>query len=177
MSPRSAETALLMSLALSLCALLAPTSLHAASADRQQPMDIDASAIDGTLADSGDVELSGDVTITQGSLDIRADTAKLTRADGEVVQVLLLGSPAALKQIDDAGNPISVRARQVLYRPQSNEVELSGAVEVDQPRGTMRGERIRYDMASGQLKAEGTGADDRIRMRIAPPSPSGAGER
>lgn len=175
MSLRPLSTASLAACTIALSFLLTPLVASAASADRQQPMDIDAGSIDGTLADSGDVNLSGAVVISQGSLDIRAESAVVTRAEGEVVQVLLTGNPAALKQIDDAGNPVSVRAKQVLYRPQSNEVELTGEVEVDQPRGSMRGERIRYDMASGQLHADGGGTSERIRMRIAPARDAAAG--
>lgn len=141
----------------------------AASADRQQPVDVSARAGDATLAD-GDSILTGDVVITQGSLEIRADRATLTRSGGELSQVVFEGQPAALKQIDDKGQPVSVRARKVTYRPSSNDVLLEGAVEVDRPEGSMQGEVISYDMANGRLNARGEGANDRIRMSFQPRS-------
>jgi lipopolysaccharide export system protein LptA len=148
--------------------LLPLGAASAASSDRQQPIDIDSSDIEGSLAETGDVRLSGDVQIRQGTLDIRADSAVLSRVQGEVSQVVFEGTPASLKQIDDTGAPVSVRARKVTYRPASNEVLLEGAVEVDQPQGTLRGEQVRYDMATGRLRAEGQAESDRIRLRIQP---------
>jgi lipopolysaccharide export system protein LptA len=78
------------------------------------------------------------------------------------------GQPASLKQIDDKGDPVSVRARKVTYRPNSNDVLLEGAVEVDRPEGSMQGEVISYDMANGRMNARGDGTNDRIRMSFQP---------
>lgn len=142
-------------------------SALAASADRQQPVDVSARAGDATLAD-GDSILSGEVVITQGSLEIRADKATLTRTAGELSRVVFEGEPASLKQIDDQGQPVSVRARKVTYTPTSNEVLLEGAVQVDRPEGVLQGEVITYDMANGRLNARGEGANDRIRMSFQP---------
>lgn len=139
----------------------------AASADRRQPVDMSAQTGDATLAD-GDSILSGDVIITQGSLEIRAARATLTRSNGELSRVVFDGSPASLKQIDDKGQPVSVRARKVTYHPASNDVLLEGAVQVDRPEGTLQGEVITYDMANGRLNARGEGANDRIRMSFQP---------
>ena len=146
-------------------------SAQGATADREQPIDIDSQNIEGSLADTGDVTLSGDVNIRQGSLEIRADTAVLSRLAGEVSQVVFEGAPASLQQVDDRGAPVKVRARKVTYRPASNQVVLEGDVEVEQPQGTLRGERVTYDMGSGRLNAEG-GASERIRMRIEPRQPA-----
>ena len=148
---------------------------EAASSDRLQAVDLDAQNIEGTLAEDGDVRLSGQVSIRQGTLDIAADTAVLTRVQGEVSRVVFEGAPAVMKQIDDAGAPINVRARKVTYSPQSNEVLLEGGVEVDQPQGMLRGERVTYDLASGRLRADGAGTDGRIRMRIEPRAATPAG--
>jgi lipopolysaccharide export system protein LptA len=145
-------------------------SAQAATADREQPIDVLASTGDATLAD-GDSILRGEVMITQGSLEIRADTAVLSRLAGEVSQVVFEGAPASLQQVDDRGAPVKVRARKVTYRPASNQVVLEGDVEVEQPQGTLRGERVTYDMGSGRLNAEG-GASERIRMRIEPRQPA-----
>jgi lipopolysaccharide export system protein LptA len=139
----------------------------AASADRLQQVDVSAQTGDATLAD-GDSILKGSVVITQGSLEIRADQATLTRSKGELTQVVFEGQPASLKQIDDKGDPVSVRARRVTYRPSSNDVLLEGAVEVDRPEGSMQGEVISYDMANGRMNARGDGANDRIRMSFQP---------
>jgi len=163
MSPLRADGRLLAAV----LSLIVSANALAASADRQQPVDMAARAGDATLAD-GDSILSGEVVITQGSLDIRADKATLTRSAGELSQVVFEGQPASLKQIDDQGQPVSVRARRITYRPTSNDVLLEGAVEVDRPEGSLQGEVITYDMANGRLNARGAGSEDRIRMRFQP---------
>lgn len=163
MSPLRVEARLLGALLL----LCAGSAVLAASADRLQEVDVSAQAGDATLAD-GDSILTGNVVITQGSLEIRADRATLTRSNGELSKVVFEGQPAALKQIDDKGQPVSVRARKVTYQPASNDVLLEGAVQVDRPEGTMQGEVISYDMANGRLNARGNTAEDRIRMRFQP---------
>ncbi|MFN7784338.1 MAG: lipopolysaccharide transport periplasmic protein LptA [Lysobacterales bacterium] len=163
MSPLRADARLLAGLLL----FAAGGSALAASADRQQPVDVSARTGDATLAD-GDSILSGEVVITQGSLEIRADKATLTRTAGELSRVVFEGEPASLKQIDDQGQPVSVRARKVTYTPTSNEVLLEGEVQVDRPEGMLQGEVITYDMANGRLNARGEGANDRIRMSFQP---------
>lgn len=163
MSPLRVDGRLLGALLL----LCAGTLASAASADRLQQVDVSARTGDATLAD-GDSVLTGDVVITQGSMEIRADRATLTRSNGELSMVVFEGQPASLKQIDDKGDPVSVRARKVTYRPSSNDVLLEGAVEVDRPEGSMQGEVISYDMANGRMNARGDGANDRIRMSFQP---------
>jgi len=163
MSPLRADGRLLAAL----LSLIIGAQALAASADRLQEITVVSQDGDVTLAD-GDSILSGEVIITQGSLDIRADKATLTRSAGELSQVVFEGQPASLKQIDDQGQPVSVRARRITYRPTSNDVLLEGAVEVDRPEGNLRGEVITYDMANGRLNARGAGSEDRIRMRFQP---------
>jgi lipopolysaccharide export system protein LptA len=89
MSPLRADGRLLAAL----LSLIVSANALAASADRQQPVDMAARSGDATLAD-GDSILSGEVVITQGSLDIRADKATLTRSAGELSQVVFEGQPA-----------------------------------------------------------------------------------
>ncbi len=163
MSPLRADGRLLAAV----LSLIIGAQALAASADRLQEITVVSQDGDVTLAD-GDSILSGEVIITQGSLDIRADKATLTRSAGELSQVVFEGQPASLKQIDDQGRPVSVRARRITYRPTSNDVLLEGAVEVDRPEGNLRGEVITYDMANGRLNARGAGSEDRIRMRFQP---------
>lgn len=175
MPPRKTEFCSRCALTAAITLVLAlPGLATAASADRRQPLDITATSLEGTLAENGETRLVGGVEIRQGSLWIEADSATVTRSDGEVTQVVFRGEPATLRQVDDAGNPVRVRARIVNYRPLSNDVDLEGAVEVDQPQGQLRGERVRYDMATGRLRAEGEGEGEgnRIRMRIEPRQPA-----
>jgi lipopolysaccharide export system protein LptA len=138
----------------------------AKSTDRNAPMDIDAGHSDALLTDDGEMVLSGGVTITQGTLEVRSDTATVHRKAGDIQQVVLVGTPATLKQVNDNGEPMDARASRIVYTLDSDIVVLTGGVVVEQTRGTLRGETIKYDLKSGRL--DGGGDGKRVQMRILP---------
>jgi lipopolysaccharide export system protein LptA len=150
--------------------LAAPALALALSSDRQQPMDIEADHGIATLADDSDAQLRGNVAIEQGSLRIEADEANFTRRAGELRQIVFEGNPARMQQQLDAGGMTRVQARRINYDVPNEIVVLTGNVIVTQPEGNMRGERITYNMQTGQMT--GGEAGSRIRMRIEPRQPA-----
>lgn len=157
---------------------VAPTVALARSSDRNKPMDIDAGASDYSLDDSRPTVLSGGVTITQGTLDIRSSRAEITQRNGEPVRALLTGSPVRLTQQLDDGTPMSALANRIDYDLKTEIVVFTGKVAIQQPRGTLNGERVVYNMRSGQVTGGGPG-NGRVKMRIqpkgAPAAPQGGG--
>ena len=157
---------------------VAPTVALARSSDRNKPMDIDAGASDYSLDDRRPTVLSGGVTITQGTLDIRSSRAEITQRNGEPVRALLTGSPVRLTQQLDDGTPMSALANRIDYDLKTEVVVFSGKVAIQQPRGTLNGERVVYNMRSGQVTGGGPG-NGRVKMRIqpkgAPATPQGGG--
>src|SRR5688572_592915 len=87
----------------------------AKSTDRNQPMDIGAERADAVLTDDGDAHLSGSVVITQGTLNVNADDAVVTRKAGEIEQVTLTGEPATLSQVNDNGERMTAKAAKIVY--------------------------------------------------------------
>jgi lipopolysaccharide export system protein LptA len=150
-----------------------PLAAQAKSTDRNAPMDVEADRTDATLGDDSDAILTGNVRITQGSLDVAADRAVIHRKAGEIDQVVLTGSPATLKQISDNGEPMNARASQIVYTLSNDVVVLTGGVVVEQPRGNLRGETIKYDLKTGRL--DGGGDGKRVQMRIMPKTKSAGG--
>lgn len=155
-----------------LLAAASPLAL-ALKADRQAPMEIRAETGDAMLAGDGDVRLQGNVAIQQGSFLAEAATAVISRKAGGLDRAVLDGQPARLQQQLDEGGLLRARARRIDYDLKTETVVLSGDVEVQQPRGTLRGERITYDLKTGRLDAGG-GEGGRIFMRIEPTSTSGS---
>ena len=156
----------LVATSLILFAVMLPCAAQAKSADRNQPMDIEADHTDAMLGDDSDSILSGNVRITQGTLEVGADKAVIHRKGGDISQVVLNGSPARLKQVSDTGEPMNAQARQIVYTLTSDLVLLTGGVVIEQTRGTLRGETIKYDLKSGRLDGGGDGS--RVKMRIMP---------
>ena len=165
---RSAPLLVALSLAaLSLAAL--PAGVQARSSDRGKPMLINANDVDHPLDESQPTVLSGNVVITQGTLDIRSARADVTTRNNEPTQVVLTGSPATLKQQMDDGSPFSANAGRIVYDLTSDTVTLTGNVTVNQRGNTMNGPRVVYDMKTGRVQASGAGAESgRVSMRIQP---------
>lgn len=152
----------------------APVAADARSSDRNQPMDIDAGATDYSLDDRRPTVLSGGVTINQGTLEIRSSRAEITQRGGEPVRVVLSGGPVRLNQQLDDGTPMSAAARTVDYDLTTEIVVFTGNVAIEQPRGSLSGERVVYNMRTGQVQSGGQGKG-RVKMRILPRNAQGGG--
>ena len=154
-----------LSLVLAL-SLSAAAPVLAKSSDREQPMDIDADRTDALLGDDSVSTLEGNVRIRQGTMAVDAEKAEIHRRAGEIERIVLTGGPAKLSQLSDQNEQMEARARQIVYTPSNEVMVLTGNVEVQQPRGTLRGETIKYDIATGRL--DGGGDGQRVSMRILP---------
>jgi lipopolysaccharide export system protein LptA len=109
--------------------------------------------------------------ITQGTLQVGADRATIHRNAGEISQVVLTGAPATLKQVNDNGETMNAHAAQIVYTLNNDLIVLTGGVVIEQPRGTLRGETIKYDLKTGHLDGGGDGS--RVKMRIMPKTAGG----
>ncbi|HPA00971.1 MAG TPA: lipopolysaccharide transport periplasmic protein LptA [Chiayiivirga sp.] len=152
---------------LALSLVLACPAAWSRSTDRDQALSFDAKGADAVLQNNGESRFS-DVTITQGTLEIRAATAVVTKNDGEVTRVVLEGEPASLQQENDAGERMRAQARRIEYDTATEVVVLTGAVRIDQNRDTFRAERVRYDTRNGQISGDGGPGDGRIHLTIQP---------
>ncbi len=161
--------------AASLLVLAAFVAMNAGAktTDRNEPMDVAADHTDAMLGDDSDSILSGNVAITQGSLQVHADKAVIHRKGGDITQVELTGTPATLNQVADNGEAMNARASLIVYTLSSDLVVLTGGVVVEQPRGNLRGETIKYDLKTGRL--DGGGDGNRVQMRIMPKTTTAPG--
>ena len=157
-----------VSAALALAAAVAAPGAAAKSTDRSQPMDIDADRTDAILEDNAVSTLEGNVRIRQGTLEVDADKAVIHQVNGEIARVVLTGTPAQLRQIADNGEPTNADAREIVYTLNDEKMVLTGAVVITQPRGTLRGETVKYDINTGRL--DGGGDGQRVSLRIMPKS-------
>lgn len=136
------------------------------SSDRNQPMEIRSDHGNLSMEENSDSILEGNVTITQGTLEIRAAHAIVHRGKDDIESVTLSGRPAEMKQINDNGEPINAQAASISYSLVSDLILLSGQPTIMTPRGSITGEPIKYDLKTGRLNSGGTGS--RVSMRIIP---------
>ncbi len=155
-----------------LLALACATGAFARSSDRTKPMEIDAGRHEGSIEGNGTSIFSGGVTITQGTLDIRADRADIQQRGGQPVRAVLTGRQAVLKQQMDDGTPMTARADRIDYDLTSEVVVLIGNYTVTTPRGSTSGQRLTYDLKSGRVESGGEG-NGRVKLRILPNAAQG----
>jgi lipopolysaccharide export system protein LptA len=146
--------------------LVAGTAL-ARTSDRNQPMDAESNQNTCTLGDAGQCVMTGNVKITQGSLNIDAGKAVIFRAGGDISRALLSGSPVVLKQQMDDGTPMTAHSSNVDYDLKTEVVIFTGDVQLQQPRGSMSGQRVVYNLRTGSIDSGGQG-NGRVKMRILP---------
>lgn len=140
----------------------------ARSADRRLPMDIDGGSADYSTDSNKPTVISGGVTIAQGTLHIQANRAEISMSNGDPSRALLTGAPVNLTQQLDDGTPMSAVASRVDYDLKAEIVVFTGNVSIKQPRGTLAGERVTYNMKSGQVASGGAAGGGRVKMRILP---------
>ena len=140
----------------------------ARSSDRNQPMNIQADTTTYN-ANSGTTPtlLNGNVVITQGTLKINAARAELYQNRGDISRTVLTGNPVRMSQQMDDGTPMNVTASRIDYDLKTEIVTLTGSVVLTQPRADMRGERVVYNMRTGQVQSGGQG-QGRVNMTIQP---------
>lgn len=146
----------------------------ARSSDRQKPMDIEAGRQSGTLTGDSVNQLSGGVHITQGSLDITANGATITLSGGDPTRAVFAGGPVSLKQELDDGTPMSARADNVDYNLKTEIVVFTGNVSITNPRGSLSGQRVVYNLKTGNVESGGEGSG-KVKVRILPKSAQGGG--
>ena len=150
-----------------LASALVPAVGFAKSSDRNQAMTIDAAGSDCNLVDAnGKCRFSGNVVITQGTLEIHADTADILQKDGEPERVILSGKQATLKQQMDDNTWMNARADTLDYNVNSEVIILTGNYRIESERGSNAGQRMVYNMRSGAMQAGGDGT--RVRTVIQP---------
>ncbi len=160
-----------------LAALLVPAAAWAKSSDRNQAMTILSDTNDCNFSDNGRCQFTGNVVITQGTLEVQADTAEVIQKNGETERVVFTGKQARLKQQMDDNTWMNARADNMDYNVNSEVIILTGNYNVESERGTNAGQRMVYNTRTGAMQSGGDGT--RVRTVIQPKNkaPAAQGEK
>lgn len=167
--------------ALAAALLLAAPLAHALESDRKQPIEIE--------ADQGELDqknrsttFSGNVSIKQGTLNIRAASVHVVRSDDGQQTMKATGSPVRFGQTLDGGKgTVNGEASQVDYSSATNVVRLSGNAKVTRGGDKAEGAVITYNTrtevytVSGSKPAGGKGGK-RVSVVIQPDSMGSRGK-
>ena len=159
------------------CSLtLLPALASAKKSDRQQPMSFAAKHTDAYNAPNTVTTLTGSVKITQGTLLLTGDLAKIyVDANSAISRVVVTGKPAHIQQLDDNGNLMTGNAAQLDYDNIHEIAVLTGQASVKQQgRGEFHGDKLTYNTQTSQITGD-SGGDGLVHGVFLPkPKPAGA---
>ena len=152
LKPHTIQTLNKISAGLALSLFLA-TPAMALKDDTNQPLNV-VSKEQIADFDSNKAIFLENVIATQGTMEVHADKAELTRDENdELKEVIAYGKPATFKQLQENGKVIHSQSSIIQYLPKKNLLILIGRATIWQENSHVDGERIEYNTITKQLKA------------------------
>jgi lipopolysaccharide export system protein LptA len=155
---------------------LLPGLALAKKSDREQPMNYVAKTTNAFNAPNTVTTLTGNVKITQGTLVVTGDVAKLyLDADTQIARVVVTGNPAHIQQLDESNNLVQGDAATLDYDNIHGIAVLSTHASVKQQgRGEFHGDKLTYNTDTSLITGESSG-DGLVHGTILPkPKPAAA---
>lgn len=149
--------------------LSAPLTGMARQSDLTQPIDVraDASEFDEK---AGLQTLTGNVQITQGTMQISADFIAISLKNNALSKIEGRGSPIRFVQENEAGELMRGEANEIIYDALNGTLVLKGSASLSQPRQNLTSEKITFDAQTQKVSADGGGEQGRVSIQIQPPS-------
>ena len=184
-----------------LSGLLSAGGVWALKTDKSQPINVRADhgdfKSDPDNNSNGTGIYTGNVVITQGSIQLTADKAVLHVVDNELDTADITGNPATFQQQPDNGEMVHGTAQEITYSASKNEIMLITDARLTQtvmqqitneqdptaPPRTAPGERlmtadrIRYDTDTQHVIAKGGSDEDRVHLSFPPKTQPPAPEK
>ncbi|MCJ8270150.1 MAG: lipopolysaccharide transport periplasmic protein LptA [Psychrosphaera sp.] len=136
--------------------LLATGPALATKEDLDQPIEID--SVNQRIDLKNNISIfEKKVSITQGSLSIKAELLKVHRSNQQGSELFIAtGNPATYSQTLDDGKVISAQANNIRYDVKTRSLVISGDAVLRQNDSVVTGKTIRYSLDKQELFAEGT---------------------
>lgn len=166
----SSRTRVLLQLGTIALGLLALQPAMARKDDRQKPMNVEhADSFEGKYAPNSVTTLHGHVVISQGTMKVTGDLAKVYfDADQNVNRIEITGRPAHIEQLDDNGNLMTGDAGKLDYDNDQGIAVLSDHASIKQKgRGAAYGDKLTYNTRTSQMSGESAG-DGMVHMTFLP---------
>ena len=128
-----------------------------------------ADSFEGFNAPNSITTLHGHVVLSQGTLKITGDLAKIHfDADQNVSRIEITGKPAHIQQLDDSGNLMTGDSAKLDYDNNHGIAVLAGNAVVKQHgRGEAHGDTLTYNTETSQMSGS-SGSDGMVHMTFLP---------
>lgn len=140
-------------------------------ADRSQPISIEANHAE-VSAEGGQMSYHGNVILSQGTLQLRANSVNARQLPDKRQLLNAQGSPAVFKQrLDPTGNApaewIEGQAHTLEYDSQNMQIKLTGNAKIKRGQDIAQGHTIIYEGSTGQFRVD-HGGKGRIQIILQP---------
>ena len=156
----------------SLAGLAAAGTAWGLSSDKSQPINVQADhgdfRADSADSSSGTGIYTGHVVITQGSIVITGDKAKIQVINNELRSADVTGSPSSFQQQPDQGDLIHGVAAEVTYDASRNDVNLITQARLEQGLRLMTADHIHYNTNTQRMVAKSGDDGDRVHVTLPP---------
>ncbi len=140
-------------------------------ADRDQPIHVEAETTSTDTRNSRNV-LQGNVTVVQGSLQMKADKATIWEDKTGNQYLEAEGKPVQFKQKLEGGGMLEARSDRAEYDGAKGDLRLIGHAYLKRINDEATGERIFYNAQTEEYRVEGgkdaSGKPGRVKMTIIP---------
>lgn len=163
---------MILKLALTKCvifsALISASWAYALPEDSEQEIHI-ASDFASLDKPQGELIYSGNVELTQGTLNIQADKVTIQRNENGLQKVIALGSPARFEQVlSENEGKTKAFGETIIYHTANEELTLLKNAGLEKQGNEFSGEKIVYLIKEQRVKANSPEPEERIRMVIQP---------
>jgi lipopolysaccharide export system protein LptA len=149
--------------------MVSSSPIWALSSDKQKPIEVEADSFN--LDDAKKITVySGNVIMTQGSMEIMADNVTIYGARGTTDKIIAIGKPVKFKQQpDDNQGLIRGEAKRFEYLVSKNTLVLINKATLWQSGNTFSSDRITYDSKRSIVKAGDKKSDSkRVKITLQP---------
>jgi len=140
--------------------------------DNQQPIYVEADSLE--VRDIDNISIyTGNVKLTQGSLEIKADLLTLYADDNNVFTLMeMSGLPATFRQLNDSNLEITGEALKMEYRESESTLLLIDNAKLTQGADIIESNKINVNTNSNHIEAGGAEPENRVHMLIQPKQPA-----
>jgi lipopolysaccharide export system protein LptA len=123
--------------------------------DGTQPVHFESNGA-SALQEKGTLELLDNVVVTQGSMRMEADRAKIFYDEDkkDVDRVVAVGNVKMFKIDEDSGEKIQAFGDEVVFYNKKRTVTMAGNARLWRGADLVRGKKITYEMDSGWIRAD-----------------------
>jgi len=135
-----------------IASLFVTTPVLALKSDIEQPVHIDADSVLFNKT-KGLAVYEGNVSIVQGSLQIKASRIEINAPKNEISKITAKGYPVKFQQKMDDGKLARGSAKHIQYQVKAKRLIMDGNASLSQHTDTFNSNHIEYSISTGELKA------------------------